>query len=126
MCSIKNWMNHPDFVLARLSTDFINRHLFRIKIRKNPFTEQEIERVKDRVSKGLGLKDLSHVDYFVLFDSISNSAYSSDDEHINILYHNGEIRDISEASDMFDLSLLDRTVTRYYLCYPKCLGELLD
>ena len=126
MCSIKNWMHHPDFVLARLSTDFINRHLFRIKIRKNPFTAEEIARVQDRVVKGLGLKDLSHVDYFVLFDSISNSAYSSDDEHINILYHNGEIRDISEASDMFDLSLLDRTVTRYYLCYPKCLGELLD
>lgn len=126
MCSIKNWMHHSDFVLSRLSSDFINRHLFRIKIRKNPFSEEEIASVKERVAHGLMLSDHSQVDYFVLADSISNSAYSSDDEHINILYHNGEVRDISEASDMFDLSLLNRTVTRYYLCYPKCLGELLD
>ncbi|MBN2742390.1 MAG: HD domain-containing protein [Marinilabiliaceae bacterium] len=126
MCAIKNWMHHSDFVLSRLSSDFINRHLFRIKIRKSPFSPEEIERVKERVAEGLMLSDHSLVDYFVLADSISNSAYSLDDEHINILYHNGEVRDISEASDMFDLSLLNRTVTRYYLCYPKCLGELLD
>ncbi len=126
MCAIKGWMHHPDFVLSRLSTDFINRHLFRIKIRKNPFSQEEVERVKELVASGLNLTDHSQIDYFVLYSSTSNSAYSSDDEHINILYHYGETKDISEASDMFDLTLLDRKVTRYYLCYPKCLGELLD
>ena len=126
MCAIKAWMSHPDFVLSRLATDFINRHLFKIKFRKNPFSKQEIDYVQQNVATRLQLNDLSEVDYFVLVDSTSNSAYSSEDEHINILYHNGEIRDISEASDMFNLALLDRKETRHYLCYPKCLGELLD
>lgn len=126
MCSIKNWMHHHDHILSRLSADFINRNLFRIKFRKNPFSQEEIDRVKQAVAEMFGLNDSSLVDYFVLADSISNSAYSSDDEHIRILYNNGEIKDISEASDMFVLPLLDRTVTRYYLCYPKCLGDLLD
>ncbi len=58
-------------------------------------------------------------EYFVLSGEISNYAYSADDERIQILYHNGELKDVTEASDMPDMSVLTKTVTKYWLCYPK-------
>lgn len=124
MCAIKNWTNHDDFILSQLTSDFIRRNLFRIVIKKSPFALDEIESVKRKVMNHYQLNTLEDAGCFVVSDSISNSAYSSNDEHIKILFGNGQVRDISESSDMFDLSLLDRKVTRYFMCYPKCVDEL--
>ena len=41
------------------------------------------------------------------------------DDKIQILYKNGEIVDIAEASDMLNTSVLSKTVRKYFLCYPK-------
>ena len=41
------------------------------------------------------------------------------DEQIKILYHGGSLKDITEASDMLDVSVLSKTVKKYFLCYPK-------
>src|SRR5690606_25040067 len=39
MCTIKNWMNHPDKILSMLCTALINRDLFKIKLQNKPFDE---------------------------------------------------------------------------------------
>ena len=39
-------------------------------------------------------------------------------EKINILYKNGKVKDIREASDI-NLSVLTKTVRKYFVCYPK-------
>ena len=38
---------------------------------------------------------------------------------INILMKNGKIKDITEASDQFDIEALNKTVNKYFLCYPN-------
>jgi hypothetical protein len=45
--------------------------------------------------------------------------YSADDDSIDILYKDGTIRDISEASELLNVALLSKKVRKYYLCYQR-------
>ena len=58
-------------------------------------------------------------EYFVFEGETSNLAYQAQKERINIWYKNGKIKDVSSASDQLNLKALSKTVTKYYLCYPK-------
>jgi HD superfamily phosphohydrolase len=118
MSSIKAWASHQDRVLALLSANLINRNLSRIEIRNKPFSEAYINEIREKVKKKYSLQE-KEVDYFVKSDKISNNAYRQEDEHIHILYHGGVLRDISEVSDMLDISVLSKTVMKYFLYYPK-------
>jgi hypothetical protein len=57
--------------------------------------------------------------YFVFTGEISNLAYQIKNQQISILYKNGKVQDIIEASDQLYLKALSKTVTKYYICYPK-------
>ena len=65
---------------------------------------------------GISGEDLN---YFIYSDQISNYAYSPEDEHIHILYPGSVLRDIAEASDLLDISVLSKTFRKYFLYYPK-------
>jgi len=116
--SAKIWADGTDQILSRLCNNMLNRKLFRIELQKEKFPEMKINQIRNAVMKKYGISS-SESEYFVINDSISNYAYSSDDERIQILYHNGELKDVTEASDMPDMSILTKTVTKNYLCYPK-------
>ncbi len=118
MVSIKVWADHSDKVLAYLCKCIRDRQLFKIEIQKTTFTKEYIDQVKKRVGRYFGCSDHA-LEFMVISNSISNNAYSSDDDQINILYKDGTQCDIGEASDMLDASVLSKTVKKYYLCYPK-------
>ena len=40
-------------------------------------------------------------------------------DEVNIQFNNGTITDISEASDILNISVLSKVVKKHYLCYPK-------
>ena len=61
--------------------------------------------------------NINEAEYFVFTGEITNNAYSPKDDKINVLYNNGEIIDIAEASDMLNISVLSKIVKKYYLCY---------
>ena len=82
------------------------------------FPDLKVKKIRDAVMEQYGINN-SDSEYFVRADTISNFAYSSEDERIQILYHNGELKDVTEASDMLDMKMLTKTVTKNYLCYPK-------
>jgi uncharacterized protein len=117
--SIKIWCNHSDSVLSYLATSVINRRLYKIKISDSPFSKEKIANFKLIASEKYSIKD-SELDYFVFHGYIINSAYESESENILILFNNGKVADIREASDI-DLAALSKTVKKYYLCYPKDL-----
>jgi HD superfamily phosphohydrolase len=116
--SAKIWAGSDDPVLSRLCNNMLNRKLFRIEIQMGKFTEKKINKIRNEVIKKYSVSPRD-TEYFVLSGSISNYAYSADDERIRILYHNGELKDVTEASDMPDMSILTKTVTKNWLCYPK-------
>jgi uncharacterized protein len=117
--SIKIWCNHSDQVLSYLATSVMNRRLYKIKISDLPFSKEKITNYKLIASKKYSIKE-TDLDYFVFHGNIINSAYESESENILILFNNGKVADIKEASDI-DLAVLSKTVKKYYLCYPKDL-----
>ena len=123
MSSMKMWASSDDHILSQLAGDFVNRNLFRIKIQNVPFSREEIERVRETVTKEYGLQNGTDCDFMVLSGSISNNTYSLEDEKINILFNNRELKDITDASDMLNLSFLGKKNRKYYLCFPKSIAE---
>ncbi len=119
--TLKVWMQHEDDVLSKLSSSLINRRLLTIEIGDTPFSDQKIDDLKRITIKKLHLRDTKSANYFVFQDTISNNAYNILDDKINILYPDQTVKDISDASDMLNLSVLGKTVTKSYVCYPKNL-----
>ncbi len=116
--SAKVWSGHPDRVLSFLSHSLVNRSLYRIEIQNEKFKPEYIRDIKNKV-KTLSNMDDEDIEFLVYDGSISNNAYSSEDEQIQILYHGGILKEITEASDMLDVSVLSRTIKKHFLCYPK-------
>ena len=120
LCTIKGWMDHPDPILSNLSRALIDRKLFKIKLSQNPISEARLSRLKELSIKRFGIS-MKDVPFFVIAGEITNSAYDSDAESIYILYKNGKLKDIKEASDI-NLEGLTKTVRKHFVCYP---GEII-
>ena len=113
----KQWMSHSDRILSDLSSRLIERKLFKIRIDDQPFKKDEIESLKAQWQlKGNAEQDIS---YYIFTGEITNSAYKSGEEKINILLKNGTIRDVRDASDQLRLSVYSESIRKYFLCYPK-------
>jgi hypothetical protein len=121
MACIKIWQKDQDPVLSLLSQKMINRRLFKIVIQDKPFKPDKIEKLKHQFAQTYNVT-FEEAGYFVFTDIISNNAYSIEDENIQILYNNGDLKDVAEASDMLNISVLSKTIKKYFLCYPKELS----
>lgn len=115
--AIKVWQDHPDKVLSMLSTRLVNRDLFKIEISKDPFSPDRICLEKEMVRNQFDLND-EEIEFFVYTDVLSNNAYNQHKQNINMLMKNGEIIDLSKASDNLNISALANPVEKYFLCYP--------
>jgi hypothetical protein len=118
LASAKVWTDHPDPVLSTLCNKLKNRDLSRIEIQTKPFPGEYIEAIRQGVREKYPVND-EDLGYLVHADTISNYAYSSEDEQIQILYNDGSLVDVTTASDMLDIAVLSRTVRKYFLYYPK-------
>ncbi|MDX1828140.1 MAG: HD domain-containing protein [Lutibacter sp.] len=115
--SIKEWISNDDVILSKLSESLINRRLPKVILQNKPFTENQIETVKKEVQKKLNLSS-DELDYFVFHGEINNQAYNKADA-INILFKNGEVEDITKASDQLNIQALSNNVYKYFMCFPK-------
>lgn len=118
LSSIKVWTNHKDKVLNLMSNMMIDRNLLKVKVQKEAFDEQEIEDKRKEVAKHFGLSH-EEASYFVFQDVIENNAYNPSMDKINILLKNGEVKDITEASDNLNIQALAKPVRKYFICYPR-------
>ena len=118
MSALKIWRFHKDKILSFLSNSLLNRNLLAIELQEEPFDPERVILLKNYVIQSYNINE-NEADYIVFTDSISNNTYSVEDEKINILSKNNSVRDISEASDLFNLSVLGKTVKKHLLCYPK-------
>lgn len=114
----KMWMNHDDVVLQFLSTALINRNLPKVHLEDKPFDDFFVNDIKQRVMSNFNV-DENEVEFLVTNSMISNKAYSPVLDKIKIVYNDGRIIDIAEASDMLNLSVLSIEVKKYCLCYPR-------
>jgi len=118
--SIKTWQYHSDFVLSRLSKSLINRKLPKIQLSQEAVSEEYYNDLLQKVKKQYRITD-NEATYFVFKSSTSNSAYTYKGSQINILYRNGVVKNIVDASDYANLQSLAAPVVKHYLCFPKDL-----
>lgn len=119
---LKVWAGHSDRVLSSLSNGLLNRKLLAIRIRKTPWDQGEVEDLRQNLVKKGGLT-YSETEYLVFTDVIANNAYSDEDDQILFLDNSGQLLPLSEISDIFNVSLLRQTDSKYILCYPKGLFQ---
>ena len=119
--AIKNWTNNDDFILSTLSKKLINRNLNRIFISDTPFDDNDINNCIRKISDRYNIS-IDDAEWFVSTGNLENHAYDFDDQEIKILFKTRECNDISIASDQLDRHFLEKTVTKYYLSFPKELN----
>ena len=117
-CALKTWANHEDKVLATLSSGLVNRRLFKVEIDSKPFSEEYKDGIVTRIADSLHI-DKDECSYLLCAAIHEKDMYTAADDQIEILYNDGTTRDIAEASDMFDLTLLQKKVKKHYICYHR-------
>ena len=117
--AMKAWRHHEDKILATLATDMLDRHIFKVEVSEEPFEETHIMDIAQDISNrmNISIEDVRH--YMMSLNTISKDMYNVEDDSISILYKNGDIRDISEASELLNVQLLSKKIRKYYLSYQR-------
>ena len=116
--AIKVWQGHPDKVLSILSKDLINRETFKVKVYDEPIDSIQLEDIEKKIREKYQLsKEESH--YFINYSTIRKDMYSMNDDQIDILYKDGSYKDITQASELFNVELLSKKICKYYLCHQR-------
>jgi len=118
LLAIKEWISNEDVVLSKLSESLVNRRLPKVILQNRSFSVDQIRDLKKEVKEIFNFTE-AELSYFVYNGEISNQAYDSTQNNIKILFKNGEIKDITEASDHLNIQALSKPVYKYYMCYPK-------
>ena len=114
LSAIKAWISSGDKVLSALSESFINRRLFRGELLAAPLTEADKAALNKQFAETLRVSE-QEASYLWSEHVSTSNTYSEKADSIDILYSDGTIRDISEASEILDLEALTRKPTKRYL-----------
>lgn len=118
MSSIKVWMSHEDKVLSLLCSNLIYRHLPKIRVQKTSIPKEEIQSEREHIMQKFNISN-KEASYFVYAGKLENKAYDSHIQGISLLMKNGDVVDIAEASDNYNLNALKGSVLKHFLCYYK-------
>lgn len=114
LSAIKAWISSEDKVLSALSKSFINRQLFRGELLDAPLTEAQKKELNQTYAKALGVTE-EEAQYMWSEHVSTSNTYSEKADSIDILYSDGRVRDIAEASEILDLEALTRKPIKRYI-----------
>ena len=118
MCTLKNWCNHFDPVLERLSRGLVDRKLLKIKFQSEPFDPILVMALRSDTAQRMNISE-EEAKYFVFTGEAVNTTYNPLDEHIKILFKDGTVSDISKVDNALIHQQVSAPVKKYYLCYLK-------
>ena len=116
--AMKVWKHSSDKILSTLATDMLDRHIFKVEVHDEPVSRERIDAIEAEISEKIGI-DVKDAHYLTSLNTIQKDMYSIDDDSIDILYKDGTIKDISEASEILNVALLSKKIRKYYLCYQR-------
>ena len=116
--ALKAWKHEDDIILSTLATDMLDRHLFRVEVSEERPDKEHLEEIRHAIAKHMGIS-LDDTRYMMTLTEIGKDMYNPDDDSIGILYKNGEVRDIADASEILNVQLLSKKIRKYYLCYQR-------
>lgn len=114
LCAIKAWISSDDKVLSALSRSFIDRRLFRGELLDAPLTDEQKTALNKTYAQALGI-DEKDGEYLWSEHVSTSNTYSEKADSIDILYSDGTVRDIAQASEILDLAALTRKPTKRYI-----------
>ena len=116
LSAIKLWTSHPDKIISLLCKGIIDRNLYKAHYSGKP-VEQKI--VEQKTKAAVDNFNISKEDaaYFVFTGETANTTYDAKDEHINILYKDGSVTDISSVDNALINQTLFVTVKKFYFCF---------
>ncbi len=117
-CCIKVWSRSDDKILSILSQDLLNRNIFHVEVRDEPIGESEVAELREDIMRQLEVTE-EEASYLMSVNTIQKDMYDIHDENISILNKDGEIKDISESSEILNITLLSQKNPKYYLCYQR-------
>jgi len=118
MGAIKVWQNCEDKILADLSRRIINRKLYKVKISKTPFSEEDIDAKRKQIMEKFDITE-EQTSYYLHSSYLVNNAYNQEKQNINLLMKNGQTIELSDASDNLNISALSTPVEKFFICYPS-------
>ena len=117
--AMKAWKRHNDRILSTLATDMLDRHIFKVEVSEEPIDESRIDAISYDIAAKMDITPEDAKHYMMSINTIQKDMYNVDDDSITVLYKNGEIRDISDASELLNVQLLSKKIRKYYLCYQR-------
>ena len=114
LSAIKVWIGCEDKVLSELCQCFTNRRLFKGKLLDQPLSQEQVEVLSDQYAERFGI-DKADAHYFFVEHVSTSNTYSEKGEAIGILYKDGMVKDIAEASDMLSMESLTFKPQKRYL-----------
>lgn len=116
LSAIKAWQTQSDTTLRLLAEAFVNRRLFKGRLLEQPLTAEERNSLLQQYAQRLGIT-ASDAEYFFTEHVSTSNTYSEKDDSIDILYNDGNVRNIAEASEMLNLQTLTYKPQKLYLFY---------
>ncbi|HRH60461.1 MAG TPA: HD domain-containing protein [Chitinophagaceae bacterium] len=113
--SVKLWASHTDTVLSILCNNLLKRKLFKCKLQPQRFDEELIQAQKIKLAKELSIT-FEDAAYFIFTGEAVNTTYTLGDEHINILFKDGTVKDISKVDSPLIHQTLSMPVKKFYIC----------
>lgn len=114
--SIKKWRKHPDPVLSILCNALLNRDLLKLRLQNESITLDEVLEKRKAIANSLSISQ-EDANFLVFTGEAENSLYNPNNERINILFKNGEVRDISQVDSPLIHQNLSHPVKKFYICF---------
>jgi hypothetical protein len=114
--SIKRWKNHHDPVLSILCNALLNRKLLKLRLQNTPITLEEVLDKRKEIAVKLDITQ-EDANFLVFTGEAENSLYNPNNERINILFKDGDVRDISQVDSPLIHQNLSHPVKKFYICY---------
>lgn len=118
LAAIKSWCNHEDIILSTLCNGIINRQLLKVRYFGEPVDQKSVDEKIAEACIKLNITE-TEAAWLVFTGEVSSSTYNPQEEHINILFKDGSVKDISEVDNALINQNLMGKVKKYYICYLK-------
>ena len=115
MFAVKRWSHHPDVVLSVLSNGLLNRSLLKCTLQNEPVEESVLLKIQESIARRLHISE-KEATYLAFTGDAENTTYKLTDEHVNILFKNGDVKDISGVDNPLINQTLSMPVKKFYIC----------
>lgn len=105
--SVKAWVDYQDPVLSLLAHNLVERKIYKVEVRNTANLEEEVTEIRKKIALRYGLS-YEDTAYLVNVSTIRKDMYDIHEDNISILYKDGTVKDITEASEILNVSLLSK------------------